>query len=362
MPRENKSEPKQVVYLFGAGATQAEVEYLGVANVNLLMGDHASNEGIAKRVLKEDEKLYRSFSRENIDIDIEKLISLLSGSGIASYANKAELLRKKYFDKILEGIIEGKVVNQLKLTQSLLDLHNGKKYSSIEKLSGVLTTNHDGLIQIASQKAFGKVNLGFPFLSNDITPSCDIESPPIIQLHGSFTWKFGIPIKVTSLQKGIEYSSDTRWIPPTINKESRNYPFNKLNAIAYELLSKKCDVLRIIGSSLTQNDWNILSLIFNSQRHRRFVKKYTPYSVELIMPMSAADNIWKQCSYIENIIPIGYLSEGKFDELKEQTQPSIMNNPFFYWLKEKIFYHFNRNEIDPNEITSGMNEVAGGLV
>ena len=31
--------PKQIVYLWGAGATQAEIDYLGAHTVNLLMRD-----------------------------------------------------------------------------------------------------------------------------------------------------------------------------------------------------------------------------------------------------------------------------------------------------------------------------------
>ena len=39
MARRAKPSPKKIVYLWGAGATQAEAQYLG-ATISLLMGDN----------------------------------------------------------------------------------------------------------------------------------------------------------------------------------------------------------------------------------------------------------------------------------------------------------------------------------
>src|SRR5713226_1593415 len=106
-----------------------------------------------------------------------------------------------------------------------------------------------GLLQIASQQVHGSVDLGFPFSSGDFTPATSTDVPPILQLHGSFTWQFGVPPKAVRLRTHSRYPAETIWIPPSILKESRIYPFNKLVGLSYELLAKHCDVLRVVGSS-----------------------------------------------------------------------------------------------------------------
>jgi hypothetical protein len=52
--KKTRAKPKQVVYLLGAGATQAEVKYLGAAEVNLLMRDseELGGEGLSTAILK----------------------------------------------------------------------------------------------------------------------------------------------------------------------------------------------------------------------------------------------------------------------------------------------------------------------
>jgi hypothetical protein len=59
--RLQQSGPKKVVYLWGAGGTQAEVNYLGAHTVNLLMRDSEHlGEGVATRILKRLPKRWQS--------------------------------------------------------------------------------------------------------------------------------------------------------------------------------------------------------------------------------------------------------------------------------------------------------------
>lgn len=351
---------KQIVYLFGAGATQAELDYIGAQGINLLMLDNDRGEGIATRVLNSIARHRRQFVGENEAIDIEKLISLLAGCGITELLELADMMRYHYFIEIKKSLIAGKIISNPKLARSLLEMHrNGYFGDKVEHLSGIITTNHDGLLQVASQLAFNEVNLGFPFISEDFCASATYNAPPILQVHGSFTWLFGVPIKVSRLRRESLYSSDMSWIPPTILKESKNYPFNKLAATAYELLAKKCDVLRVIGSSLTQNDWNVLSLIFNAQRHRE-LSGGSAFRIELIMPQARGREISEQCAYMKNLTPVGYLSEGDFSGYKDEEVHKELDNVFAYWLKEKLYYHRNRGEIDPKDISETMSDVLGG--
>ena len=79
--KRRQAKPKEVVYLWGAGATQAEISYLGAQVINVLMRDNEElGEGIATRILRRLEKRWQSAFGEDQGIDIEKLISLLVAS------------------------------------------------------------------------------------------------------------------------------------------------------------------------------------------------------------------------------------------------------------------------------------------
>ena len=360
MARSTNVAPNKIVYLLGAGATQAEVDYLGAHPVSLLMRD-TDREGVATRVFNRIRRKWRLFLGENEGIDLEKLISLLSACGVDSLSGLAEDIRRLYFWDIRNSLVTAGIIRRPKLAQGLFEMHEiGHFKREVEALSGVLTTNHDGLLQIASQQTFGEVNLGFPFDSDELKEASTDATPPILQLHGSFTWRFAVPIRVHRLRRKSPYSPDTSWIPPTILKESKNYPFNKVTALAYELLAKKCDILRIIGCSLTQNDWNVLSLIFNAQRHREIVKG-AAFQVQLIVSYKTGLEISNQCSYLKNLTPIPFLSEGKFAAYKRKTIPPEMKNVFAYWLKEKIYYHRKRGDFGTDDLPDSMAEIVGGI-
>src|SRR5262245_7115328 len=91
------TEPKKVVYLWGAGATQAEADFLWAQVVNLLMLDGDRGEGISTRILKRKDDDRKAFLAEDLGVDIEKLISLLTASGVDAFAKLASSLREDYF-------------------------------------------------------------------------------------------------------------------------------------------------------------------------------------------------------------------------------------------------------------------------
>ena len=350
---------KDVVYLIGAGATQSEVSYRGAAIVNLLMKDNDLGAGVSTAVLKKvgETNLLGASS----GADVEKLISLLSSAGVTRLQKLADKMRNHYFGEIVDRLVSSKIIDDPFLATALIELHaNAVFHEKVERLAGVLTTNHDGLLQVAVHKAHGILNLGMPFESDDFVFTDSQDIPPLLQLHGSFTWQFGVPTRIAKLQPGVGYSKDTTWIPPTITKEARSYPFNKLIARAYELLARHCDVLRIVGASLTQNDWNILSLIFNAQKHRE-CRKGAPFRIELVMPHDRGVSVQNECSFLKHLVPIGFLTEGSFADYKDdltKLSPDQLN-PFSYWLKEKIRYHHIRNDFDGTPLGTYAVEVAG---
>jgi|ERR1700723_25999 len=361
-PRRASARAKEIVYLWGAGATQAEISYLGARNVNLLMRDNDQlGDGVATRILKRLPKRWRSKFSPDHPTDIEKLISLLAASNVEEYAILAERIRQLYFEDIRTNLAEAAVLLNPELAIGLLTMHLNDQFRQREILSGIITTNHDGLLQLATQRVGTPVNIGIPFRSEELTTDTS-GATPVLQLHGSFTWIFGLPLQVSVLSETSSYSANTVWIPPTILKESKSYPFNKLSALAYELLTKHCDVLRVVGSALTQNDWNIISLIFNAQRHRELTKE-PPFRVELIMPHDAGTAVTKECSYLTELTPIGFLTDGAFEaykgELGDDALTSEMKNPLFYWLKQKIQYHFDRGDFGALPLDPTLRKITG---
>lgn len=363
--RKSKIKSKQIVYLLGAGATQAEVDYLGAAQVFVLMRDspELGREGLSTAILRKLGAKGIPFSGTEQGVDIEKLISLLTATGVESQAKLAERMRRLYFNEIRVRLVKAKIIGRPQLAKGLLEMHNNEKFKAgVETLSGILTTNHDGLLQIASEKVFGAVNVGFPFVSPDVSQDGSNTIPPLLQLHGSFSWQFGLPPRIVTLKRDSKYHSNAIWIPPTVLKESKNYPFNKISGLAYELLSRHCDVLRVIGSSLTQNDWNILCLLFNAQRHRE-LKHGPPMRIEFILSRLGGEAIQGNCSYLKNTFPINHLSEGDFSPYEQNDIPgdSELNNAFAYWLREKINYHRRRDEFGL-PIGPAMTQIAGETV
>jgi hypothetical protein len=299
-------------------------------------------------------------------IDIEKVISLLTASGLDEHLLLAGRMRQAYFDEICERLVRSNILATPTLSVALLEMHRNALFGThTEKLTGILTTNHDGLLQVAFKQTFGAVDLGFPFLSSQFSPANGTVVPPLLQLHGSFTWSFGAPLGIEVLDDSSAYSANAIWIPPSVSKESKNYPFNKLTGSSYELLSKHCDTLRVIGSAMTQNDWNILSLVFNAQRHSIFLSE-APFTIELIMPQKDALATEKSSAYLANIIPMASLKDGDFspyEDWSDQYPPSSLDeaNPFFYWLNQKLNFHQSKGEFGADPLVGIMAKVAGGI-
>lgn len=350
--------PKQIVYLWGAGATQAEISFRGAHHVNLLMRDSSLASGVATRILQQLPKKWQVSFGADQATDIEKLISLLAASAATTYQRLAQEIRQLYFNDICRHLAVAGVLSDPTLAIGILRMHKNELFARHETLSGIITTNHDGLLQLAAQRVHAEVDIGIPFASNEVTQSAS-RVAPILHLHGSFTWSFGVPLRVSLLSEHSQYSSETVWIPPAILKDSRHYPFNKLAGLAYELLAKRCDVLRVVGSSLTQNDWNVLSMIFHAQRHRELTNA-TPFRIELIMSQNAGVEIVKGCSYLRNLTPIGQLTDGEFADWKEeQSVTPQMGNPLVYWMRQKIDFHSRRGDLGPAPLEATLARIAG---
>jgi len=320
-----------------------------------------TGEGLSAEILRRCGPIAGSFLTVARGVDVEKLVSLLTASGVPGHLPLAEEMRRSYFNVVCQRLAQAEIIEVPTLAIGLLELHNHQEFRrNVENLSGILTTNHDGLLQVASQAVFGAVNLGFTFRSQDFA-SLEAGGVPLLsQLHGSFTWSPGVPIGVRRLRADAPYAPEMLWLPPAILKEAKAYPFNKLAAISHELLVNSCDVLRVVGSSMTQNDWNVLSLIFNAQCHREAVGRPI-FNVELLVPPSTGANIQEQCSYLRGLTTIEHLSEGEFDlyQGEDWSSDAELRNVFAYWLKQKISYHHAHGNLGSGELQGAMAKIAG---
>ncbi len=88
------------------------------------------------------------------------------------------------------------------------------------------------------------------------------QVPPLIKIHGSFNWRNKYPVIMVDEARVTQ--EDALWIPPGMGKRAEHYPFDLLWGRAYEILN--CDILRVVGCSLSANDMHLVSMIFRTQR------------------------------------------------------------------------------------------------
>ena len=264
----------KVVYLFGAGATHAEksleckIRKTGLHKTGKLKAGLLAR-NISRRVIKKllenkpdipnrygiDEFFLED--KSDTDIDIELFISLLEITKTNQTIEDAKVIRDFFQKDILNNLTVNRREIMPRLCSALLQLHSK---NTREELSGILTLNYDNLIE----KAFKETGINFDF-GFDILPikhvgntdNADSGNPYLLKLHGSFNWYFDS----SRIHVSGKPHQDIQWIPPRLNKEYSEYPYNIIHGKAYELLSS-CDILRVVGCSLSLNDITLISLLF----------------------------------------------------------------------------------------------------
>ncbi|MYD81572.1 MAG: hypothetical protein F4X44_13295 [Gammaproteobacteria bacterium] len=205
----------------------------------------------------------------NPETNIEHIITFLDESPSVAHRRFATALREIFEETLrqeLEAIEDELKEDSFHLYSALLELHSIGEMS--ELINGILTTNYDVLLESAMLKTYqNNVDFGVHINGNNVA----IKEPPrLIKLHGSFGWNDSWPIREFQ-------NNSTLWIPPGIQKDKTRYPYNLLWGMAREILD--CDVLRIIGCSLSGTDWDLLSLLY-STRHTHVSN--SPYIVEVV--------------------------------------------------------------------------------
>lgn len=341
------AKPRKVVYLFGAGATQAELNYQS-CKVNLLMKDNQDNglPGVCSRIMGEVRKdkqlkwLYEA-TKSTSQIDIEQLINLLEELNLDRYRKAADKLRNLYYKDILGNLKKTHIIKKPKLSLSLFELHENKMLKEKELLKGIICLNHDYLLETACNEIHKGINLGVAFESKIY--QYNKIAPKIIKLYGSFNWVNGVKIKIIDAKPSKPHRV-LLWLPPTIAKETKSYPFNKLLGMAYELLMLECDVLRVVGCSLSQNDWKVISLLFKTQ----CIQQNKCFDVELIQGQQTGNEIKQRLAFLRNIKTIAEL-EGGFTDYFDQEP----DNPYEDWLRKTI----DEKKLDDKTLGSNLSEL-----
>ena len=354
---------KRVVYLIGAGASHACVEFAN-GGTGILMRD--LNPKLSKEVRKlvQHKNLqYRTLhdltnNVINETTDFEHVITFLDESPSHVHRQFAEDLRK-IFHKVLfqelKKIKKDLGKQRFLLYSALLDMHQIK--DSPESLHAILSLNYDEFIEDAAKEVYvnhlDPVDFGVHALQDKTLE----KRLKLFKLHGSFSWKDIWPI---GKQVG-NGKKNPLWIPPGIQKSKERYPFSALWSMAREALD--CDVVRIIGCRLSPSDWDLISLLFTT-RHTHV--RNQPYLVEVIDSPSHALELSERYPYLDirSILEIETMDIGsqlvaefsggipqKFQDLSDEDQIvlrekiGINKNWFKIWL-EQMAEAFTTQSID----------------
>ena len=328
---------KKVVYLFGAGATQAVLKSID-PSYSLLTSDIQTN--ILNRCHSKslNKKVWNELT--TLGNDIEHLISVLESQ---HHYYSSERIRKYYRDAIVDISKEiSEKPSQQNLYSVLIDLHkNVNNYE--EELLCFITLNYEDILEQTVKKIFN-LKVDYSLYPNKLNSNSD--SIKVLKLHGSFNWINTRPITIRKMVSAS--SSRTLWIPPGVEKRKENYPFNILWGKAIENLME-CDVLRIVGCSLSRNDWGLIPILYTVQR---FDNTGDVLDIELIDYPSVTNKIIDDYGYMKfktltempdfmNFYRKQFPNASQaqiIDEIKANFSDKDKSNPFYDWLDAKIDY------------------------
>lgn len=308
------SNKKKIVYLFGAGATHAELQNLDrdlIEEKNgLLMRNVSSRVILTASRDKAYVKDVEMVTAVTGSLNIEMLISLVENSKIYGWESKTHKLKALVKDDI-EGVLRQFRNRRFYLHKALLEFHEHKSAKREEHLIGLISLNYDDVLDRAYKAVMG----GDPNYCFSLEDEGPIGRLPLLKLHGSFNWSGQ---RIRHRIRNIEI------IPLGSNKNYLHAPYGFIWSRALEILIE-CDVLRVVGCALSQNDFHLIDLLFKAHLERG-----GPLTMEIIAPDGVGDDIRK--------------SYGFFPDIKRLTEIQIggslitgpdFSNPFNSWLSFK---------------------------
>jgi len=247
-----------VVYLFGAGATQAAVSAID-EGCKVLIQDITQDVFLTIRKENLQDLLPLSNALLPEGIDIEHLISHLLATFNPLRARQADQLRGLFRASLLRRLRRFSSATVPTLFTALFNFHTLPRQP--ETLKGIISLNYDQLADIAFNQVFGGINYALRIDAQHSQIHSSEKAPPFIKLHGSFNWQDRTPIALVDEESVA--ADDAVWIPPGLAKTRDHYPFDILWGRAHELLD--CEILRVVGCSLNPSDMHLVSMLFRTQ-------------------------------------------------------------------------------------------------
>lgn len=300
--------PRKIVYLFGAGATHAELAATDPNVDNKNRGLLISN--VSRRVM-DVAKLKPSYTKGIEPVagatgapNIELLISLLENSKVAQWSSRTALL-KKLVEQDIKNILTKQRLARFYLHKSLLTLHEHDAVKAQEELLGLISLNYDDVLDLAYQDVIDtEPNYCFSVGQTAATL-------PLLKLHGSFNWRG---------KRILGRKRDVDIIPLGSSKTYIHSPYGAIwNRALYTLAN--CDALRVIGCSLSPNDLHLIDLLFKAQLEREI-----RFDIEIIASDETGQRIRDNYGFFGDSIKL-------LTELGVANSVTSPENPFRTWLK-----------------------------
>lgn len=301
--------PKKIVYLFGAGATNAELSNIDVdVDESGLLLSH-----VTKRVILEANKDAGFFGRNRMFLEraanstnIELFISLIedNASEIPDALSVVNHL-KQLVEADIKAILTPERLNSFYLHKALFELH---QHNENEVITGLISLNYDTVLDDAYRRRYGN-----PDYRHSSQPSKS-AGPPLLKLHGSFDWE---EVHINGRKKRIPI------IPVGINKNYLRLPYNFIWGCALEVLAD-CDILRVIGCSLSPNDTQLIDLLFKAH-----LDKCGAFEIQIISSETTGQGIKSRYDFFPRITTAEKIEDTLMSEAKDGT------NVFKEWLKAK---------------------------
>ena len=162
-----EDRPTRVVYLFGAGATQAELQSFDadVAEKSGLLVSQLSTRVIEKaRRIKGYLKDVATVSGTSGSLNIELLISLIENSKISGWESKTRRL-KDLVRKDIERVLSVPITRHFFLHKALFELHENPTARRKERLTGLISLNYDDVLDSAYEEYHGPPRYCFSLVS-----------------------------------------------------------------------------------------------------------------------------------------------------------------------------------------------------
>jgi len=331
-----EAKPSKIVYLFGAGATHAELQNiepdLREKGYGLLVSDVSSR--VIARARRDPLYLkdVRTISGTKGSLNIELLISLIENSKIHDWEYKTRRLRTLVQEDI-EEILTASRTRRFHLHKALLELHEHAATQEREKLTGLISLNYDDVLDAAYRQYYGAERYCFS-LESDPAAARGI---PLLKLHGSFNWTNKT---IRGRKRTIEI------IPLGSTKSYMHPPYVCIWNQALETLIG-CDALRVIGCSLSQNDVHLIDLLFKAHLERG-----AAFKMEII----AKENVGAGIRHNYGFFPALKTLTEIPDSLVPEPEPE---NPFKTWLKYKGLKMLGKAKVGRTRYLKRVIEVGG---